>query len=1304
MILAFILAGTQFVNGSRVYSAVSGLTVAKTDSLAVDVNNNSQADPGDSIGYIVTITNPGIVDVTAAAFNDIIDVNTTLVAGSVKTTPIARNDSGYSTVGNVQLMVSVGQSVLLNDNDPDGSGAVSIFSYDSTSVNGGSVVLAADGSFTYYPAAGYSGTDTFTYTVHDVDDNADFATVSIAVGPVVWFINNAVGGPGDGRFTSPFSSVANFNSLAADDPGDYIFVYQGSGAYAGSFTLLNNQLLIGHGVSLTISPNLSIAAGSRPTISNVALGSGNTMRGLNINTSSGTAISGASVGTLIINNISVTNSGGAGVSLGSGAVTATFDSISSNGGVNGVTLTAVTGSFVMNGGTIQNATNNGVDISSSSGTLTGFSLQNSTISNNFSTGLRANIQGTGVIGKIDIGANTFSGNNIGVDLATNDTANVKYDVHNNTMNGTRTQVNIAANDPVHNNVVGPTMEGHIRNNAITTSPTGSTYIAMWVVADGDGTITTNIASNNIANFGDSGIDVESRGGTGHVYATIANNTATTTATFPLAGMFLRSGNGTVGETSLLCVNLSSNQMTGGPNAVGDYYLDRFSAAATIFQIQSLPGAPTSNTGAVGTYVVSTDLALPATTFVENGTYTQATCNAVSFASLPNSHQVAQGSKMGTTAIAVPDVKGALVALKESSAPWAKNLLAALSVSNVQASGETVSTTLGLLNPGQVVTVTFLATINDPLVPSAIAQVCNQGTVTADGGLSVLTDDPDVGGAADPTCTVLADNVPPDTTIDSSPSNPSNSSTGLFTFSGTDNLTPANSLTFECDIDSGGFSACTSPFTTAALLDGSHTFQVRAKDAALNVDQTPASYTWVIDATAPNVSIDQASGQADPTASSPINFTAVFTEAVTGFGSSASDVSLSGTAGATTSVVTEIAPNDGTTYNVAVSGMSANGTVIASIPADAAADAAGNGNTISSSIDNTVTFSQITTPVITWANPADIVYGTALSASQLSATASVPGSFIYTPGAGTVLLAGDGQILHVDFTPTDNFHYTTAAADVIINVTPAPLTITADDKTKTFGSPNPVLTASYSGFVMGNTPASLDTPVVLTTTATPSSPVGAYPITASGASDSNYTITFAPGTLTITQAVTSLLYNGDQIVNVGSKLKPAGLLSSAVSACVVGQTLNFALDANPLTGVVGSYSLGSATTNASGQATMSALSTTGWLEGVYTITVQFVGTTNCAGSSNQATLMVASPGNSATGGGWYTLSGSGRINLGFNVRKVDKACTVNCSYKGNLLLINNGKWRMKGNLTLYSKLATGQGQPAVLETYTGGIQA
>jgi predicted extracellular nuclease len=106
-----------------------------------------------------------------------------------------------------------------------------------------------------------------------------------------------------------------------------------------------------------------------------------------------------------------------------------------------------------------------------------------------------------------------------------------------------------------------------------------------------------------------------------------------------------------------------------------------------------------------------------------------------------------------------------------------------------------------------------------------------------------------------------------------------------------------------------------------------------------------------DTTDPTVTINQASGQSDPTSSSPINFTVVFSEPVTGFATG--DVTLSGTAGATTGTVTEIAPNDGTTYNVAVSGMTGDGTVIASIGADKAEDAAGNGNTASTSTDNTV---------------------------------------------------------------------------------------------------------------------------------------------------------------------------------------------------------------------------------------------------------------------------------------------------------------------------------------------------------------
>jgi hypothetical protein len=75
-----------------------------------------------------------------------------------------------------------------------------------------------------------------------------------------------------------------------------------------------------------------------------------------------------------------------------------------------------------------------------------------------------------------------------------------------------------------------------------------------------------------------------------------------------------------------------------------------------------------------------------------------------------------------------------------------------------------------------------------------------------------------------------------------------------------------------------------------------------------------------------------------------------------------------------------------------------------------------------------------TPVVTWANPADITFGGALGATQLSATASVPGTFVYTPAAGTVLPVGNGQTLSVVFTPTSS-NYSAVAKSVTINVLP-----------------------------------------------------------------------------------------------------------------------------------------------------------------------------------------------------------------------------------------------------------------------------
>ena len=78
-----------------------------------------------------------------------------------------------------------------------------------------------------------------------------------------------------------------------------------------------------------------------------------------------------------------------------------------------------------------------------------------------------------------------------------------------------------------------------------------------------------------------------------------------------------------------------------------------------------------------------------------------------------------------------------------------------------------------------------------------------------------------------------------------------------------------------------------------------------------------------------------------------------------------------------------------------------------------------------------------TPVITWSNPLDITYGTALTNTQLNASANVPGTYAYTYNGnnaeGAIPVAGDNQAISVTFTPTDQIHYTTASAEVHINV-------------------------------------------------------------------------------------------------------------------------------------------------------------------------------------------------------------------------------------------------------------------------------
>jgi len=102
---------------------------------------------------------------------------------------------------------------------------------------------------------------------------------------------------------------------------------------------------------------------------------------------------------------------------------------------------------------------------------------------------------------------------------------------------------------------------------------------------------------------------------------------------------------------------------------------------------------------------------------------------------------------------------------------------------------------------------------------------------------------------------------------------------------------------------------------------------------------------------------------------------------------------------------------------------------------------------------------------------------------------------------------------------------------ICTVTAAGLTITADNKGKNYEEVNPDLTVTYSGFVNNDGPAQLTAQPIVTTTALTASPVGEYPIAASGAEATNYTFNYVPGVLTI--------YPNIQMIMVPNAFTPNG---------------------------------------------------------------------------------------------------------------------------------------------------------------------
>ncbi|AEI68972.1 adventurous gliding motility protein AgmC [Corallococcus macrosporus] len=117
-----------------------------------------------------------------------------------------------------------------------------------------------------------------------------------------------------------------------------------------------------------------------------------------------------------------------------------------------------------------------------------------------------------------------------------------------------------------------------------------------------------------------------------------------------------------------------------------------------------------------------------------------------------------------------------------------------------------------------------------------------------------------------TFTVTSDTTPPDTTIVAAPPSVTGSSSATFDF--TSNESP---VAYQCSLDGGPFVACTAPRTYTGLSEGTHTFEVRAVDAAGNIDPTPATYSWTVDTTPPDTTIVSGPPATSTSASATFDF-------------------------------------------------------------------------------------------------------------------------------------------------------------------------------------------------------------------------------------------------------------------------------------------------------------------------------------------------------------------------------------------------------------------------------------------------
>ncbi|MCS3799304.1 MBG domain-containing protein [Niastella sp. OAS944] len=159
-------------------------------------------------------------------------------------------------------------------------------------------------------------------------------------------------------------------------------------------------------------------------------------------------------------------------------------------------------------------------------------------------------------------------------------------------------------------------------------------------------------------------------------------------------------------------------------------------------------------------------------------------------------------------------------------------------------------------------------------------------------------------------------------------------------------------------------------------------------------------------------------------------------------------------------------------------------------------------------------------------------------SDNTAFASIVNNNVHISGAGSANITAQQS--------GDDFFNAATAVQQPLTINKAALTITGKDEQVLYGTAIPVLTALYTGFVKGDTEATLTTLPAVTTPATSTSPIGTYDIIASGAVSPNYNITYVKGILTITpsQQSQTITFNTINPVTYGAADFDAGAAASS----------------------------------------------------------------------------------------------------------------------------------------------------------------